>query len=665
MYYNKHPRTVRKRISYWFDNRMAQGFGAKIRLLFFVTFIFVILVGFLSAVTHGGVREHFGEDFIRIIMYSLGKGNALSPDDAHISTGYFFLMLLTIVYCIFFAAMLIGLINNALQAKVEDLGKGQGHVIENNHTLILGYNDATFALLNEIIEANMNHAKTQTVVILGDTDQKIMIEQIQKRIGWPKRTSKTRIVCRTGSIYYFDDLKRCSIEDCRSVIINAGTDFEAIKAIMACSHILNETFIDIEKAPFLVSIVQSDESLIEARLAAYGQSRKKLIVLALNEILARIIVHTSRQPGLSDIFTELFNFAGSELYILPDDPGYSMLYGKTIADINQSLKDAFAIGVRKNNDRIIIDAPFSVTFEEGDSLIVVKDDDDPLKINAHPVEPLHMPLIPVQSMGIINVLILGVEPVLDNILAEYSNYLPAGSSIRIVDNKSRFHFVVSDTTRAKLLNKSIFISITACDINQKKEMNKLLHEYTPDCVLILIDEEASGAAAEDERVMRVLIYLREYRNRVGKNFSITCEMLLSQNKDLAAATEPDDFIISRQFTALMLSQISYNENMAPLFKTLLSSNGFEIYMKPAFWYLPLNTPVDLNSVGLIVAKRGETFIGISQNNSKHNKHTVLNPMKYDLDNKPEKYIFHEDDYFVVLAESNRFPEYPSISADTI
>ena len=144
---NRKNYPIRKRIGYWFDNQMARGFGAKVSLLLIVTVIFVILIGLLAALSHGGVHEHFGEDFIRSFMYSLGKGGALTTDDAHISVGYFLLMLLTIIYCMFFSAILIGLISNALRSKVEELGKGHSSVLENDHTLILGFNDSTFILI--------------------------------------------------------------------------------------------------------------------------------------------------------------------------------------------------------------------------------------------------------------------------------------------------------------------------------------------------------------------------------------------------------------------------------------------------------------------------------------------------------------------------------------
>ena len=78
----------------------------------------------------------------------------------------------------FFSAILIGLISNALRTKVDELGRGHSPVVESNHTLILGFNDSTLTILKELTLANHNLSRPETVVILGDIDQKFMIEQI-------------------------------------------------------------------------------------------------------------------------------------------------------------------------------------------------------------------------------------------------------------------------------------------------------------------------------------------------------------------------------------------------------------------------------------------------------------------------------------------------------
>lgn len=654
---NKRKHSFERKARYWFDNRMAEGFGPKVRLLLIITVVFVFLIALLAALTHGGVHEHFVEDFIRSFMYSLGKGGSLNTDDLHVSVGYFLLMLLMIIYCMFFSAILIGLISNALRTKVDDLGRGHSPVVESGHTLILGYNDSTMTILKELTIANRNLSRPETVVILGDIDQKSMIEQIKKEIGWPNRRSKTRFVCRTGSTCNFDDLKRCSIETSKAIIINDGSDFESIKSIMACSHLLREEFENPDEAPFLISIIQNEDNLVEARLAAGKHSSKSLVILALNEVLARIMVHTSRQPGLSDVFTELFNFTGSELYIIEDDALFPGLHGKTIAEINHYLANAYAIGVKQANGAILMEDPLSLVFEDGDALIVVKEDDDPLKPTDHNEEYRKLPVIQSQPIEAVRVLIIGIEPVLDEALREYSSYLPAGSEIRVVSNKGRFDRMIDESITELLQDKEISVSVVDVDTASKRDVNKLLHDFAPDCVLVLANIDTKDPDSEDERIMRILIYLRAFRNRSGKYFSITCEMLQSKNKTLAAATEPDDFIISRQFSALMMAQISYDKSMASLFECLLSSDGFEIYMKPAVWYLPAGEPVSLFTLGQIVADRGEIFIGMRQKSDSCHSPATINPGKYNSTNTVKEYTFSEGDYLVVLAENNHFPEY--------
>ena len=139
---NRPPHPLRERLTYWFDNRMSEGFLPKVRLLLLITLLFVLLMGTLAALAHGHLSGKMGEDFLRTVMYALGKGGALTTEDTSISILYFAVMLITILYCMFFSAILIGLINNALRSKVEELGKGHSKVIEEGHTLILGFNDA-------------------------------------------------------------------------------------------------------------------------------------------------------------------------------------------------------------------------------------------------------------------------------------------------------------------------------------------------------------------------------------------------------------------------------------------------------------------------------------------------------------------------------------------
>ena len=65
---------------------------------------------------------------------------------------------------------LIGVLSNVIQNKIEDLRKGRSLVMEENHTVILGWSSQIFTVLAEIIEANIN-PKNPAIAILADREK--------------------------------------------------------------------------------------------------------------------------------------------------------------------------------------------------------------------------------------------------------------------------------------------------------------------------------------------------------------------------------------------------------------------------------------------------------------------------------------------------------------
>lgn len=644
--------SLRERAGYRFDKMMSRGMVSKLKLLLTVTIAYIVIVGLVSAFLAPNVNDDPLQTMWLTMMFVLGK---TSPSFSGNSAFYLFLGLLSVFYCMFFTAILIGLISQGIRSKVDELGKGRSKVLEEGHVLILGFNEATFVLLGELVEANRNRPRPETVAILDEVDRSEMVDAIARRIGPARLHPMTRIVCRTGLFYDFDDLRRCSVETSRVIVVNATNDFDAIKAIMACSHILNES--EVENEPYIVSTIQGEESVVESRIA--GRSNRvtdRLELLSLNDILARIMVHTSRQPGLSDVFTELFNYADDEFYIVDEDDAFQRLWGKSVAEVNRHLKASFAVGVVHGGE-VVLGAPHEVRFSEGDSLIVVKEDDDPLQASDKPVPVERLEAEPGERSEVVDVLVLGARPMLDEILLEYAEYLHAGSRICVADRDGSSGFVVSEEARSALAGGGIDFQVRDVDYYRGTELSKLLDDVEPDCVLVLVDHNPADLSGEDERAFNVLLRLRDHRARTGRHYSITSEMHLLANKRLAALTEPDDFIISKELAALLVAQISQNRKMAQLFDCLLSSEGFEVYMKPAAWYVPAGVPVDLVSVGEAVADRGEVFIGMRRKDGKGKLQVAeVNPSKYVPDMTALRhYAFGEGDYLVVLAENGDCP----------
>jgi hypothetical protein len=101
----------------------------------------------------------------------------------------------------------------------------------------------------------------------------------------------------------------------------------------------------------------------------------------------------------------------------------------------------------------------------------------------------------------------------------------------------------------------------------------------------------------------------------------------------------------------MMAQIAENRELKGVFEALLSSEGFEIYMKPAKYYLDVagGITIDLYSAADAVAARNEIFIGYKLN-SEEGGNPVLNPAKV-RNGAIVSVNISEDDQFIVLAES--------------
>ena len=72
--------------------------------------------------------------------------------------GKFISVIITILGMLFFAT-LIGLLTSGIEEKLEELKKGRSSVVEKNHTIILGWSNKVFSIINQISKANENENK--------------------------------------------------------------------------------------------------------------------------------------------------------------------------------------------------------------------------------------------------------------------------------------------------------------------------------------------------------------------------------------------------------------------------------------------------------------------------------------------------------------------------
>src|SRR6185312_13956013 len=134
-----------------------------------------------------------------------------------------------------------------------------------------------------------------------------MEDEVRARLG---DTGNTRIICRTGSPIDLTDLELVNPHAARAIIVptpdGADPDAHVIKTILAITNNPRR-----RPEPYhIVAELHDSRNLEVARLVAHAETQ----LVASDDMVARIIVQTCRQAGLSVVYTELLDFGGDEIY---------------------------------------------------------------------------------------------------------------------------------------------------------------------------------------------------------------------------------------------------------------------------------------------------------------------------------------------------------------
>ncbi len=203
---------------------MSKGSIALIGMLFLIISIVVTIASLISVMLgNGGIVENIWTS----IMHTIDAGTITGTNPNN--HGFLAIMSIVTLCGLFVTSILIGIITTGFEEKLNALRKGNSNIIEYNHTLILGFNEDVFTIISELVEANSNH-KNNCIVLLAPFDKERMELAISENI---ENLKTTRVICRSRQFTDSFTLKRCSIETCRSVIINENRDFMTVKAILA------------------------------------------------------------------------------------------------------------------------------------------------------------------------------------------------------------------------------------------------------------------------------------------------------------------------------------------------------------------------------------------------------------------------------------------------
>lgn len=625
--------SLKERARYAFDNTMAKGTPALIAWLVVATLAMLavyVLVLFLVGVSGEAVEDRSLPKLFWFGLMRAMDAGAVGGDQG--SWAFLLTGLGVSVGGIFLVSALIGVLNSGLEARLDELRKGRSNVIEDQHTLVLGWSASVFTILDELILANANK-KRACIVILADRDKVEMEDAIRERIA---DTRTTRIVCRSGSPSDSASLDVVNVQGTKSILVlspeQEDADVEVIKTILAITNGPNR-----RKPPYhIVAELQSPKNVGVAKMVG----KDEVEVLLAGELISRITVQTCRQSGLSVVHTELLDFGGDEIYFADA----LKLVGRTFGDVLSAYDTSSVIGL-VDKDGVHVLPSMDRILEPEDRLIAISQDDDTIVLSTERpvvdpsaiVEKEREPARPERT------LILGWNWRAPWVIEGLDAYVAPGSVIHVVAEGDRRD--ESEAIRAKLRHQTL--EVREGDTTDRDLLDSL-DVAGFDHIILLCSDELEAQRA-DARVLVTLLHLREMGERLDRDFAIVSEMRDVRNRELAEVTQADDFIVSDKLVSLMMCQIAENKQLHAVLADLFDPEGAEIYLKPALDYVRPGVPVTFHTVVESAKRRGEIAIGY-----RLAAHAKDASRAYGVAVNPDKrgtVTFGPDDKVVVVAES--------------
>jgi voltage-gated potassium channel Kch len=616
---------VRERLRYRFDNTMSKGAPALITLLGIASAVLVAVfgvIGYLARPMPEGKDWSIGETMWRSLLHAMDPGTVTGDEGP---AYWIFPMFAVTIGGIFIVAALVGVITTGLESKLEELRKGRSQVVEEGHTILLGWSEQLFTIVSELVEAK-DSERRPCVAVLADRDKVEMEDEIRSRLG---SLGKLRVVCRTGSPTEPADLDLVSPDTAAAILVltpeTEDADSSVIKTLLSLSSRQWGG-----NRPHVVAAIRQAQNLPPARLAGGDYA----------SVVDRLVVQSSRQSGLSVVVTDLLDFGGDEIYLRPEPA----LVGAPIGVALFAYETATLLGVRRNG-RVRLNPPAAARIESGDELILLAEDDSMIRLAPVPVRPATPRAIARPMRRMIRperVLVIGWNARGVKIVKELDNYVAPGSRLQVAaaqpDAEQRVKALAAEL-------RNLHTAYQICEPTDRESL-ETLSIGAFDHVIVLADDSVESEKA-DSQTLVTLLHLRDMGTRRKERYSIVSEMNDERNQRLAQITNADDFVVGSKLISLLLTQLSENRHLSAVFGQLFEADGAEIYLRPAEAYVALGQPIDFATLIEAARLRGETAIGyrvIARAQEPPSHGVLLNPAK------SAPFTMAPGDRVIVLAE---------------
>ncbi|THA82216.1 NAD-binding lipoprotein [Streptomyces sp. A0592] len=663
----QHTTSLRLRLRYRFDNLVA---GGTTPLIGWLALACLAVVVPASAVLVWADRAAPPTVPGRLTAVWVSVGQTLKLGGAVGSPLYVLASVTLALVALLFVSTLVGLITTGINGRILSLRRGHSTVLEAGHTVVLGWSDQIFPVVSELVAANANQRRS-AIAVLAPKDKVDMEDEVATGLGGTGRrtggtggTGGTRIICRSGPTTDPTALARVSPQTSKAVLVlppdGDSGDAHVVKTLLALDAALPRP-----RDTVVVAAVRDSRNHLTARLAAGPGGH----VLCADEIIARLLVQTARQPGLSLVYQDLLDFDGDEFYTA----AAQALAGRTFGEALLAFTTSSVVGLLHADGRVVLNPDQGTHIAADDRIILVSEDDDTAV--PEPAGPW------VEEDAIVTarprcrfaerLLLLGWNRRAPLVVEQLDEFVSPGTTLDVVAlGDGATLRAAAEVAAARVRLEVAFHSgdITDPDVLAKLDVPSydsviVIGEADRESAAVAVPAVPTAAAAPgaatpafapepasatDDRTLVTLLHLRAIGEAAGCELPLTTEMSDDGNRLLAPARAGADFIVSGRLISLLMTQISESAHLADVFEELFKAEGSEFYLRPVADYVRTDREVAFATVVESARRRRECAVGYrlrAQSATAPSYGVRLNP------DKRQRVRFGEHDWVVVLAES--------------
>ena len=484
----------------------------------------------------------------------------------------------------------------ALNNTMARLKAAPSPILDKGHTLILGWSPRIFTILKELAVANQNVRKP-LVVVFANVDRAVMDAEIAKRAG---DLGNLKVITRKGDTTSPTDLLRANVSGAKSVIVldsDRGGDAMIVATILAAKSISTNP-----EQKFVAEV--DDPNTAEA---LEDSTNGQVVTVIPRDVIAKVTAQASRQPGIPAVILELLDFAGDEIYFVE----VPALEGKTYFEAQLSFAKAAIFGVVPFGQTPVLNPSYNYKLQKGDKLVAIAEDDDKVNYTGL-LQEIKRPKAVSEKRAAPqprNLLVIGWSEMGKSVLAELAAFLPKGS---VADVVSQPRFVEEE-----LEQETKFGQLKVTHIKSTGEFSQLAELVTKkkyDEVLVLgyRGEKISETEADGQTLLASMQLTRLFQKELAEGTAprLVAEILDPLKVPLAQTSSVDDLVVSENFAALLLAQLSENPKLSTIFTDLFNpTKGSAIHVRPMTDYAKLGEAISFAELVAKASARGETAIG--------------------------------------------------------